>query len=127
MTPSLLMFMHDFASAERYTKHHLCYLLWGQERGMTEQTMVGTAIRYCAYLYHDKMMAPTTIRGHFTALKTFWLYTGRGNLSALAPLIESNLGKWDKKHKLKQAKAFTKEMFGKISQLLYITLHYIAD
>ncbi|KAJ1396264.1 hypothetical protein B484DRAFT_265564 [Ochromonadaceae sp. CCMP2298] len=48
--PNLLMFMHDFASAERYTKHYLCYLLWGQERGMTEQSMVGTAIKYCAYL-----------------------------------------------------------------------------
>lgn len=74
---------------------------------------------------HVAGYAPTTLRGRFSALKKFWLHTARGDLSMEATLIESNLGKWDKMHTIKQACVFTKENFGKcvVYFLIYIHIH----
>jgi hypothetical protein len=53
-------------------------------------------------------LKPTTLRSRFSALKKFWLHTMRGNLSLQAPLVESNLSKWDKVHTTKQSNVFFK-------------------
>ena len=66
---------------------------------------------------HDAGYAPTTLRSKYSALKKFWLHTGRGDLGKQATLLEANLSKWDKNHTIKQSKIFTKPDFEQIYNL----------
>jgi hypothetical protein len=43
-------------------------------------------------LLEIKMKASTTLRGVFSCLMKFWQYTGRGDLTRLAPLVTDLLG-----------------------------------
>jgi hypothetical protein len=63
-------------------------------------------------LLEVKMRASTTLRGVFSCLKKFWQYTGRGDLTKLAPLVTDLLGQWDKDHRTKQSAVFTKQHIG---------------
>ncbi|KAJ1401497.1 hypothetical protein B484DRAFT_405701 [Ochromonadaceae sp. CCMP2298] len=85
-------FLRNFLSKERYEKIIL-------ELYFSEDNLIASIISYFDECY-DAGLAPTTLRSRFSAVKKFWLHTGRGNLSQMAPLVESNLSKWDKFHDL---------------------------
>jgi hypothetical protein len=120
--PNWLSFLVDFPSAARYCKAVGLFFLYVERRMAAENAphqaegkdLIRHMIAHFDHLHNEKNIAPTTLRSVFSALKKFWLHTGRGDLSMHAPLVEANLAKWDKRHKLKQAKAFTKDELGKL-------------
>jgi hypothetical protein len=119
--PNWLSFLVGFPSAPRYCKVVQLFFLYVEVRMIAESAdqqagdaeLIRHMIGYFDHLHNTKQIAPTTLRSVFSALKKFWLHTGRGDLSALAPLVEANLAKWDKQHRLKQARAFTKDNLSK--------------
>ncbi|KAJ1440248.1 hypothetical protein B484DRAFT_466912 [Ochromonadaceae sp. CCMP2298] len=104
-------FLRNFLSKERYEKIILELLLYHElQLYFSEDTLIASIISYFDECY-DAGLAPTTLRSRFSAVKKFWLHTGRGNLSQMAPLVESNLSKWDKVHTTKQSNVFKKEHY----------------
>jgi hypothetical protein len=107
-------FLHDFYSRTRYEKIVEDYLLFDElQEDCEEDTLLGSMVSYF-HESHEGGYAPTTLRSRFSALKKFFLHTGRGNISITVPLIESNLSKWDKAHTVKQARVFKKEDYGRL-------------
>jgi hypothetical protein len=91
-----------------------------QQEDCEESTLIKSMIAQFREQHNLGQYAPNTLCSRFSALKKFWLNTGRGDLSALAPLIETNLSKWDKTHCVRQARTFRKGDYGKF------VLHFIA-
>jgi hypothetical protein len=116
-------FLEDLACRNRYEKVVDAFLFFHeQQEDCEESTLIKSMIAQFREQHNLGQYAPNTLRSRFSALKKFWLNTGRGDLSALAPLIETNLSKWDKTHCVKQARTFRKEEYGKFD-LHYISLH----
>ncbi|KAJ1418006.1 hypothetical protein B484DRAFT_466499, partial [Ochromonadaceae sp. CCMP2298] len=104
-------FLRNLLSKERYEKIILELLLYHElQLYFFEDTLIASIISYFDECY-DAGLAPTTLRSRFSVVKKFWLHTGRCNLSQLAPLVESNLSKWDKVHMTKQSNVFKKEHY----------------
>jgi len=51
--------------------------------------------------------APTTLRTWLSMIGKFWEFTQRGDLKKQIPLLESQLGKWEKAYMVKKASTFT--------------------
>jgi integrase len=51
----------------------------------------------------------TTLRGWFSMFFSFWLHTGRGNLSEKVPIIEVKIKQWENNQSVKKSAVFTKE------------------
>jgi hypothetical protein len=116
--PSYRGFLKNFASAVRYEKCVEEQLLYHElQEECTEETLLDHIISFFDELY-DAGYAPTTLRSRYSAIKKWWLHPGRGMLSVMCPLVESNLAKWDKTHIIKQARVFTKEQLGKYHLIL---------
>mmetsp|Transcript_6728 Transcript_6728/g.6036 ORF Transcript_6728/g.6036 Transcript_6728/m.6036 type:complete len:97 (+) Transcript_6728:419-709(+) len=47
----------------------------------------------------------------------FWLHSGRGNLKEKAPIIESNISKWEKTYMVTKSKTLTKDDLRLLHQL----------
>ena len=65
--------------------------------------------------------APTTLRSWLSLLGKFWEFTQRGDLKAQMPLLESQIGKWEKDYMIKRARTFSNADLGTSFSLFLVT------
>lgn len=83
------------------------FLEWQQD--IEGDSLEEKLVKYFNNKYEEEDTAPTSLRSWLSIFTKFWLHTGRGDLKTKLPIIEANLNKWEKEHKVKKAKTFTKE------------------
>jgi hypothetical protein len=113
--PAFLDFLVGFDSADKYvamTNHFLVF----HEASPPEFTLLQDVPRY----FRDqraKGLKTSTLRCRFSALKKFFLHTGRGALAPQATTVEEMFNKWAKKDTTIQARTFTLEDYGRLYSL----------
>ncbi|KAJ1410666.1 hypothetical protein B484DRAFT_455816 [Ochromonadaceae sp. CCMP2298] len=123
--PQIVTFFKKFKSAKKYKAEMVKYCRFDQAQpDSSEENLIVNMVKYFEQSYLDKTVddsasadglleikkrASTTLRGVFSVLKKMWQYTGRGNLTVLAPLVTDLLSQWDKEHRTKQSATFSKK------------------
>jgi hypothetical protein len=136
--PEWIEFSESFASFDKYNKEVVLFLLFHEKQAeCTEAALVPNMMKYFKLSYRRQgddsvaseevtAKASTTLRGILSIYCKFWKYTQRGDLKVKAPLLLDLLAQWDKVHKLRQSKVFSKQNFGEccIALAYYIcTIH----
>lgn len=105
-------FLNGFASRAVYDKrarHFLCWYVNFETHLSLEDAVVQYFLQHYEHVDENglRIYSPTTLRSWLSVLVKFWEHTGRGNLKAQYPIIETKLAQWDKAYKQTQAKVFT--------------------
>jgi hypothetical protein len=112
--PNWISFLHGFPSGPVY-KNRLESFMEYFNVHCEGETMSESARHYLEVhreMLNDKneiMYKSSTLQSWFSMLKKFFEVTGRGNLDALEPLIQSHLKKWRKQDTKTKAFAFDEE------------------
>jgi hypothetical protein len=124
--PDWVDFNKTFPSSDKYIKEITRFLCYHEARENCGEEHLLESVK--AY-FTDNMdpektaeedrRAPTTMKGVMSMLMKFWLYTQRGDLKRLAPLIIDKLKTWSKSYKITKAPVFSKRDMSK-----YITHSY---
>lgn len=107
-----LTFLNGFGSRAVYEKRARHFLRW-YVNFETHLSLEDAVVQYFLQHYEhvdendQRKYSPTTLRSWLSVLAKFWEHTGRGNLKAQYPIIETKLAQWDKAYKQTQAKVFT--------------------
>jgi hypothetical protein len=113
--PGYLDFLVDFDSADKYERMNNHFFVF-HEASPPEFTLLQNVPRY----FRDqraKGLKNSTLRCRFSALKKFYLHTGRGALAPQATTVEEMFNKWAKKDTTIQARTFTLEDYGRLYSL----------
>jgi hypothetical protein len=131
--PQIVTFFKKFKSAKKYKAEMVKYCRFDQAQpDSSEENLIVNMVKYFEQSYVDdsasadglleiKKRASTTLCGVFSVLKKMWQYTGRGNLTVLAPLVTDLLSQWDKEHRTKQSATFSKKNIGK--KFVFFNIH----
>jgi len=122
--PSWDRFLEGFKSADIYKKRVEHFYQYGYQKSLPRSLdgyfeNAETAL-HDYFIFHHKKYAPTTQRSWLAIFNKYWLHTGRGNLTAKMPIIESDIDKWIKGFKTTKAKTFEADEIGnKIIFVIY--------
>ena len=108
---SWISFLSGMKSSKVYEDRIHHFLVYHQVSTDSDNSLT---IESSLLQYFDKSShsnAGTTLRSWFAMIKKFYLYTGRGKLEELLPILLDNIKKWEKLQSTKQASVFTKENF----------------
>lgn len=117
-------FLRSIKNSTVYENRMKDFLMWFAKRSEPSELHVELG-RYF-HVRHDETdedgnakYAPTSLRSWLSVFRNYWQYTGLGDLRILAPLIEKDIGRWEKIYKCKKAAVFTKDQMGK-NKLQYV-------
>jgi len=118
-SPSWISFLKNFKSAAKYEERLLDFLKFADEKN---SDTLSDSLTSCLIEYFDVRRAErrdegprycgTTLRGWFSMFLKFWMYTGLGDLRQKAPILENNIGKWEKAQVVVKAVTFEKDDLG---------------
>eukprot|EP01038_Epipyxis_sp_PR26KG_P016891 gene16891-23171_t len=110
-------FLKGFKSASVYENrvNHFLSFHWMQEGNECSKEEIQSSLVSYFEMHHNELkedgtarFAPTTMRTWLSMIGKFWEFTQRGDLKAqMLPLLESQLGKWEKGYCVKKAKTFS--------------------
>jgi hypothetical protein len=128
--PDWVDFNATFGSSEKYIKEVNRFLCFheARENCREEDLLESVKAYFTENMDPDKTAeedrrAPTTMKGVMSMLMKFWLYTQRGDLKRLAPLIVDKLKTWSKNYKITKAPTFSKKDMSKYIVQSYYQLH----
>mmetsp|Transcript_17937 Transcript_17937/g.39767 ORF Transcript_17937/g.39767 Transcript_17937/m.39767 type:complete len:295 (+) Transcript_17937:134-1018(+) len=106
-------YLHKFPSAPKYISvvdHFLCFQ--EAQDNCCEETLSENVGKYFEHERDVNKRKSSTLRSRFSALKIFFLHTGRREITKEQTLVESNFAKWNKVDTTKQSAVFLKEHYG---------------
>jgi hypothetical protein len=107
---SWVSFLTGFTSEKVYRKNVNDFLLFHENEQPSSNDLGMSLIIYFQKLYDSVNYKATSLRSFYSVFKKFWLHSGRGDLKAMLPIIESNIDKWTKvAEPAKKAGTFTKK------------------
>jgi hypothetical protein len=133
-SPSWVSFLSNFKSASKYKERVWEFLLFADERNNERTSLVACLIEYFEIKRGERnadgspRYSGTTFRGWFSRFLKFWVYTSLGDLRKMAPILEDNIGKWEKSQVVVKASSFEHDDLGwlfRIAFFLYASFDII--
>ena len=93
---SWVSFLTGFTSEKVYRKNVNDFLLFHENEQPSSNDLGMSLIIYFQKLYDSGNYKATSLRSFYSVFKKIWLHSGRGDLKAMLPIIESNIDKWTK-------------------------------
>lgn len=116
--PNWTAFLEGITKRDVYEKCVLRFLAWKKAKNLEDEIQAINDYFECYKPLSEgepdrPHYAATSLRSLFSILSSFWLYTNRGDLKKLAKLADVRIAQWQKHHKKRKARTFTKSELGK--------------